>query len=178
MKTELKNLLSEEKKLYIGHYGSLKQYLFASFVHDEPLEIYRYIKALRKEEYYIKKKKKIRSIWYGRKAGIRGNKLGYFISAGCLGKGVVLYHKGNVIINHRSIIGDGCKFHGDNCVGNNGITNDCPKLGKNVDVGIGAKIIGGVELADNIKIGANAVVTKSFLEPNIVIGGVPAKRIK
>lgn len=51
-------------------------------------------------------------------------------------------------------------------------------LGKNVDLGIGAKIIGGVTIADNIKIGANAVVTKSFTEPGITIAGVPAKKIK
>ena len=39
-----------------------------------------------------------------------------------------------------------------------------PCIRENVDVGIGAKIIGGVTIADEIKIGANAVVTKSFEE--------------
>lgn len=31
------------------------------------------------------------------------------------------------------------------------------------------------EIADNIAIAAGSVVTKSFLEPNITIGGVPAR---
>jgi serine O-acetyltransferase len=41
----------------------------------------------------------------------------------------------------------------------------------------GAKIYGAIEIADNIAIGANAVVNKSFLEPNITIAGVPARKI-
>jgi len=52
-----------------------------------------------------------------------------------------------------------------------------PQLGNNVFIGPGAKILGKVKIADGIAIGANAVVTKSFLEPNITIAGVPAKKI-
>ena len=58
----------------------------------------------------------------------------------------------------------------------NGKDNLCPVLGKRVDVGIGAKIIGNVTIADDIKIGANAVVTKSFLEPGITLVGIPARK--
>ena len=177
MDKELKKILSQEKQLYAGHYTSWKQWLLAWFSHDEPYEIYRYITALRKAEYYQQKHRVLQAIWYGRKANTRGNKLGYYISGGCLGKGVKLLHK-SIIINHRSKIGDGCVFHGGGCcVGNNGKTTACPVLGKNVDVGIGAKIIGDVYIADDIKIGANAVVTKSFHEKGITIVGVPARRL-
>lgn len=178
MNRELKETINQEKNNYIAHYSSKKQFLIGWFVHDEPLQIFRFFKALRQEEYYQKKRKVIRSLWYGRKSGIIGEKLGYFVSPGCLGERVVFFHKGSIIINHRSVIGDGCKFHGDNCVGNDGVSEKCPVLGKNIDIGIGAKIIGDITLADNIIIGANAVVTKSFLEPGIVIAGVPARRIK
>ena len=41
----------------------------------------------------------------------------------------------------------------------------------------GAKIFGNITIADGIVIGANSVVNKSFLEPNITIAGVPAKKI-
>lgn len=41
----------------------------------------------------------------------------------------------------------------------------------------GQKILPGVEIADNIRIGANAVVTKSFTDPGITIAGVPAVKI-
>lgn len=89
-----------------------------------------------------------------------------------------LYHRGDIIINSVSVIGDGCLFHGDNCVGNNGVDNRCPVLGKNVELGIGAKVIGGVTLADGIRVGANAVVTRSFEEPGITIAGIPAVKVK
>ena len=44
-------------------------------------------------------------------------------------------------------------------------------------IGVGVVIIGDVEIADNIVIGANAVVNKSFSEPGITIAGVPARKI-
>lgn len=56
--------------------------------------------------------------------------------------------------------------------------DDAPTIGNNVEIGFGAVIIGKIKIADGIKIGANSVVTKSFLEPNITIAGVPAKKIK
>ena len=42
----------------------------------------------------------------------------------------------------------------------------------------GAKIYGNIIIANNIAIGANAVVNKSFEEENILIAGNPAKKIK
>ena len=44
-------------------------------------------------------------------------------------------------------------------------------------LGAGSKLLIGVNLADNIIVGANAVVTKSFNEPNIVLAGIPARKI-
>lgn len=52
-----------------------------------------------------------------------------------------------------------------------------PVLGNNIYIGAGAKIIGNIYLADDCVIGANAVVTKSVLEPGSVLVGVPAKVI-
>jgi serine acetyltransferase len=53
-------------------------------------------------------------------------------------------------------------------------------IGKNVRVGAGAKIISsdGLKIADNVDIGANAVVCKNILEAGSVYGGIPAKLIK
>lgn len=96
---------------------------------------------------------------------------------GEIGENTKIYH-GSVVANFNSKIGNNTKFHGNNCIGNNGIDNLCPIIGNNVDIGFGAVIIGNVKIADNIKIGANSVVNKSFLEEGITIAGVPAKRIK
>ena len=38
-------------------------------------------------------------------------------------------------------------------------------------------IIGDITIADDIAIGANALVCKDFLTPGITIAGVPAKKI-
>ena len=51
-------------------------------------------------------------------------------------------------------------------------------MGNNVDIGYGAVLIGGITIADDIKIGANAVVNRSFTEPGVTIAGVPAKVVK
>lgn len=99
------------------------------------------------------------------------------IGDGVLGEDVVFYHRGNIIINPNARVGDGCLFHGSCCIGNSHPGEmKCPVLGKNVDVGYGAVILGDVYIADNITIGANAVVPKSFMEPGIVIAGAPARK--
>lgn len=177
MNHELRQTLRAEKALYIPHIKSLKNKIMAVYTHNEEYEIYRFVCALRRAEFY-QSRNKLLFVYYLRRSNIRGNRLGYFIAPGVLGKGVRLYHRGGIIINSVSVIGDGCLFHGDNCVGNNGVDNRCPVLGKNVELGIGAKVIGGVTLADGIRVGANAVVTRSFTEPGITIAGVPAVKVK
>lgn len=52
------------------------------------------------------------------------------------------------------------------------------QIGKNCWIGMNTVILPGVILKNNTIVGAGSVVTKSFLEENIVIGGNPAKIIK
>ena len=51
------------------------------------------------------------------------------------------------------------------------------KIGSNCFIGQNSIILPGVELADNIIVAAGSVVTKSFREKGIVIGGNPARVI-
>lgn len=51
------------------------------------------------------------------------------------------------------------------------------KIGKNCFIGERAILMYGVTLADNIIVASGSVVTKSFRENNIIIGGNPAKKI-
>jgi len=50
-------------------------------------------------------------------------------------------------------------------------------IGNNCFIGERATLLYGVELADNIIVAAGSVVTKSFLQSNIIIGGNPARVI-
>ena len=51
-------------------------------------------------------------------------------------------------------------------------------MGDNVYIGPGAILFGDIQLANNVTIGANATVNKSFLQENIAIAGTPARVIK
>ena len=50
-----------------------------------------------------------------------------------------------------------------------------PMIGNNVDIGIGASIIGPVKIADNVRVAAGGVVCKSCNDVGTVLKGVPAK---
>lgn len=151
-------------------------------VKDAEYYIYLYLKYLRIMEYYINGKSsfysKLMTLVYERKKNSIGNKLGFYIQPNCFEEGLTIYHHGSIIVNNEARIGKNCKLHGNNCIGNNGVTSGCPKIGNNVDIGFGAVIIGDIIIADNIKIGANAVVNKSFTEHGITIAGVPAKKVR
>ena len=90
---------------------------------------------------------------------------------------LIFYHPYGIVIHGGSTIGDNCIIRQQVTIGNKGIgDNCCPVIGKNVEIGAGAKIIGKIYIGDNSKIGANAVVTKSFPKNSILVG-VPAKNI-
>ena len=148
----------------------------------------KYLKLLRKLDYTCyqrdNSKNRIDSIFLAQKVKLLdrkknrlGLRLGIEIPGNRIAPGIRIVHP-NVILN--GFVGEGCVFHGNNVLGNKrtGEKMSIPKLGKNVDVGIGAMIIGDVEIADNCVIGAGAVVTKSFTKPGTIIAGVPAKEIR
>ena len=56
--------------------------------------------------------------------------------------------------------------------GNNSI--DCPKIGNNVTIGIGARVLGGVTLGDDVVVGPNSLVI-SDVPSGVMVMGVPSK---
>jgi serine O-acetyltransferase len=52
-----------------------------------------------------------------------------------------------------------------------------PRIGDNVIIGSGAKVLGGITIGNHVVIGANAVVLDS-LPDNVLAGGVPARILR
>jgi serine O-acetyltransferase len=51
-----------------------------------------------------------------------------------------------------------------------------PELGDFVVVGAGAKVLGGISLGDNVRVGANSVLLQS-VPANVTVAGVPAREV-
>lgn len=119
-------------------------------------------------------------LWF-RRLSVR---LGFSIPLNVFDAGVALVHYGLIVITPDARIGRNCRMHVGVNIGGAAVFTDpetalglAPRIGHNVYVGPGAKLFGRVEIADECVIGANAVITKSFLEPKSVLAGVPAKVI-
>ncbi|WP_373878961.1 hypothetical protein [Limosilactobacillus fermentum] len=50
-------------------------------------------------------------------------------------------------------------------------------MGNNVEVGVGARIIGDISIGSGCIIGANSVVTRNFGKSKILVG-IPAREIR
>lgn len=83
-----------------------------------------------------------------------------------------------VIVNPSAEIGEGCIINAKVTLGNGFPHGGAPKLGKNVYVGVGCFIGGGISVADHVIIGAGSVLTKSIDEDGVVVAGVPAKILR
>jgi len=95
-----------------------------------------------------------------------------------IGSGLYIGHFGGIIISINSKIGKNCNLSQGVTLGqaNRGKNKGYPVLGDNVYVGPGAKIVGAVNIGNNVAIGANCVVTKDIPD-NAVVVGIPGKVI-
>jgi serine O-acetyltransferase len=106
---------------------------------------------------------------------------GIEVSPRChIGKGLFLPHSQGTVIGAYSI--------GENATIYQGVTLGAreldfgyskevrPVVGNGVTVGAGAKVLGGITLGDQCKVGANAVVLKSVAAGRSVVG-IPAEEI-
>jgi serine O-acetyltransferase len=96
-----------------------------------------------------------------------------------IGTGFFIDHGMGVVIGETAEIGDYVTLFQGVTLGGTGKERGKrhPTLGNHVVVGAGAKILGGIMVGDNVKIGANSVVLKNVVANSTVIG-VPARVIK
>ena len=96
-----------------------------------------------------------------------------------LGRRVVIEHQGAIIIHGYCTIGDDCVLRQGVTLGNRYLDKplEAPRLGDRVNVGAGAKILGGITLSVDVNIGANAVVLSDVPAGKTAVG-IPAKIIQ
>ena len=171
-------LIKDDRNFYLSA-NILKQLLY-KICKNKKYYIYMCLKYARLCGFYRHKTgliNKMRYFFCLRKKNIAEIHANMEFDCSNFGRHLLIYHK-NVVVNPNAKIGEDVKFHGNNCIGNKVIDSKAPIIGNFVDIGFGATIIGDVYIADNIIIGANSVVTKSFYEKNIIIAGNPARKIK
>jgi len=95
-----------------------------------------------------------------------------------LGRRVIVEHQHGIVIHGNSVIGDDCIIRQGVTIGNRYLDQpfEAPKLGKRVNIGAGAKILGNVTIGNDVCIGANAVVISDIPSGQTVVG-IPAKII-
>jgi len=95
-----------------------------------------------------------------------------------VGRRVVFEHQHGIVIHGQARIGDECVIRHQVTLGNRhpGHPGEAPHLGKGVNVGAGAKILGAVSIGDGASIGANAVVLHDVPAGASAVG-VPARFI-
>lgn len=88
--------------------------------------------------------------------------------------GLMIPHPNGIVIHPDSEIGPNCFILQQVTLAVT--TSGAPRLGGNVMVGSGAKLLGGVCIGDNARIGANAVVLQDVPAGATAVG-VPARII-
>lgn len=95
-----------------------------------------------------------------------------------VGPGLTIYHIGAfTYVKKNAKIGKTCTILQGVVFGDKSGVEERVIVGDNCSFGLDAKILGSLTIGNNVKVGANAVVTKNIPD-NAIVGGVPAKIIK
>ena len=96
-----------------------------------------------------------------------------------IGKRFFIDHGTGVVIGETAVIGDDVTIYQGVTLGGTGKDTGKrhPTIGNNVMIGAGAKVLGPLEIGDNSRIAAGAVVLHD-IPPNSTAVGVPARVVK
>lgn len=144
-------------------------------------EIWTFQRLLRKIEYYINCKHGILYAVLLKYYKFRFHKLsvrlGFSIAPNVFDEGLSIAHYGTIVVHANARVGRNCRIQEGVNIGATSGSDKAAVIGDNCFIGSGAKIIGAVRIADDVAIGAGAVVTKSITEPGTTWAGVPARKI-
>lgn len=174
-KKELKFYIMADMMMNRGKFKwSLRDRIKHLFLPDD---IMRYLKSMRCCTYYsdhqhITPPHLFLKIYHGIRYRKLGIKLGFSIGSQSLGYGVVIPHYGTIVVGGSNRIGNYAVLHTSTCISDNNKV-----IGNALYLATGAKMTTRLTLGDNISVGANSVVNKSF-SSDCMIAGAPAVRIK
>jgi serine O-acetyltransferase len=92
------------------------------------------------------------------------------------GKGIMIDHATGFVVGETATVGDNCSFLHAVTLGGSGkeTGNRHPKIGDNVLIGAGAKVLGNIKVGNCSRIAAGSVVL-SEVPKNVTVAGVPAR---
>lgn len=96
-----------------------------------------------------------------------------------IGKNFFIDHGMGVVIGETAIVGDDVTIYHGVTLGGVSLCKGVrhPNVGNNVTIGSGAQLLGPIKIADNARIGSNAVVVKDVEEGSTMVG-VPARHVR
>lgn len=137
----------------------------------------RLLRCVRDYQRYEKKKpplRSLRSAWAVFRHRFWSAVSGADIPLNCqLGGGLLLPHPNGVVIHPDSQIGPNCLIFQQVTLGSLA-SGGTPVIGGHVDIGAGAKLLGGIVVGDHARIGANAVVLADVPAGSVAVGA-PAR---
>ncbi len=171
---ELRFCIMADRMMNRGRFkNTWKDHLRTIFLPDD---IMSYLESMRKLSYHKNGGGVFHKFMYAlylRKNIRLGEKLGFSIGIHSLGYGVVIPHYGTIVVGGAPRIGNYAVLHTSTCISDNKKV-----IGDGFYLATGAKITSEIILGNNISVGANSVVNKSFTGNNALIAGAPAKYIK
>lgn len=99
-----------------------------------------------------------------------------FTKAVVIGPGLRIWHFGNIFIHPDVQIGADCTLRQGVTIGNRVEDGPVPVIGKRVEFGAYAQVLGGITLGDDAKVGAMSVVLTD-VPPGATAVGAPARVI-
>lgn len=164
----------EQDKLALGRRKDRRPRLFGD-------EIWKFEILLRRVEYDINCRRGLTALFIGKYHKFRFHRLsvrlGFTIPPNVFGEGLSIPHYGTIVVHGNVKAGKNCRLQEGVTIGATGGSHEAAVIGDNCYFASGAKVIGAVRIADDVAIGAGAVVTKDIAEAGTTWAGVPARKI-
>lgn len=170
-KEDLNRYLAEDRKVQPPHKNIIKRYLDPIYRIKTLLRLCEYHYNLSRNSFYHFLSYEIRKFQLRHISRIYSSEFALNV----FDEGLVIFHPQRIIINPNAKVGKHCSLSSGVVIAQS--HNQCPIIGNDVEMMIDCAILGGIRVADHVRIGAKALVIKDINEPNTTWAGIPAKKI-